>query len=318
MATAQPEPELRLQHVQKIWDRGLHNAFTDLCYFNEQYWLVFREASEHVSADGTIIVLSSKDSKEWKQVASLSLADYDLRDPKIITTPDNRLLITCGGAKHTLEGRPLQSFVVYSNDGSEWSDPKPVGDIGQWLWRTRFINNDGYGVAYDPGAQSTTLYKLVSNEYLPWVDPLFSKATQGLGYPNEHDLFQLPDGRMACLLRRDADTATAQLGTAKSPYRDWQWQDLGIRIGGPVAIPITTLSAGFAILSAVRLYEPARTALCWLNVEDNTLTEALVLPSGGDTSYAGLVQNENKILCSYYSSHEEKSSIYLAEIELGG
>jgi len=46
-----------------------------------------------------------------------------------------------------------------------------------------------------------------------------------------------------------------------------------------------------------------------------TLNEALKLPSGGDTSYAGLVWHEGLLWISYYSSHEGKTSIYLAKVK---
>jgi hypothetical protein len=42
----------------------------------------------------------------------------------------------------------------------------------------------------------------------------------------------------------------------------------------------------------------------------------LELPSGGDTSYPGMVWHEGILWMSYYSSHEGKTSIYLARIRL--
>jgi len=38
----------------------------------------------------------------------------------------------------------------------------------------------------------------------------------------------------------------------------------------------------------------------------------VTLPSGGDTSYPGLLWHEERLWVSYYSSHEGKTSIYLA------
>ncbi|MBX3731392.1 MAG: hypothetical protein KF791_02220 [Verrucomicrobiae bacterium] len=46
------------------------------------------------------------------------------------------------------------------------------------------------------------------------------------------------------------------------------------------------------------------------------LTEFLALPSGGDTSYAGMVPHEDLLWVSYYSSHEGRTSIYLAKVRL--
>ena len=79
----------------------------------------------------------------------------------------------------------------------------------------------------------------------------------------------------------------------------------------------------------VRLYEPRqRTALCWLDVEAATMTEFLTLPSGGDTSYAGMVWHEDLLWLTYYSSDDYlasmkgaiqahlKTSVYLAKVQL--
>ena len=42
---------------------------------------------------------------------------------------------------------------------------------------------------------------------------------------------------------------------------------------------------------------------------------ALILPSGGDCSYPGLVWYDDLLWISYYSSHEGKTSIYLAKVK---
>ena len=41
----------------------------------------------------------------------------------------------------------------------------------------------------------------------------------------------------------------------------------------------------------------------------------LTLPSGGDTSYPGMVWHEGQLWISYYASHEGRTSIYLARVE---
>ena len=42
----------------------------------------------------------------------------------------------------------------------------------------------------------------------------------------------------------------------------------------------------------------------------------LILPSGGDCSYPGMVWHDGLLWVSYYSSHEAKTSIYLAKVRL--
>ncbi|MFO7598290.1 MAG: hypothetical protein R6X27_00600, partial [Candidatus Desulfacyla sp.] len=56
-------------------------------------------------------------------------------------------------------------------------------------------------------------------------------------------------------------------------------------------------------VAAVRLYdEQARTALCWIDPDAGTMEEFLALPSGGDTSYPGLVWHDGLLWVSYYAS----------------
>jgi hypothetical protein len=70
------------------------------------------------------------------------------------------------------------------------------------------------------------------------------------------------------------------------------------------------------LIAAVRLYGQARTALCWIDPQAGTLAEALTLPSGGDTSYPGMVFHDGLLWVSYYASHEGKTSIYLATVKI--
>jgi hypothetical protein len=42
----------------------------------------------------------------------------------------------------------------------------------------------------------------------------------------------------------------------------------------------------------------------------------LVLPSGGDNSYPGLVYHDGVLWTLYYSSHERNTAIYLAKIRI--
>ena len=74
-------------------------------------------------------------------------------------------------------------------------------------------------------------------------------------------------------------------------------------------------------VAAVRLLDGrTRTSLCWLDPTSGKITEFLTLPSGGDTSYAGLVWHADRLWVSYYSAHEANAdfttAIYFAEVAL--
>src|SRR5262245_51315777 len=83
---------------RKIWSAGEHNAFTDLLYWKNRWWCVFRESEAHVGGDGTIRVITSTDGSTWESAANLAEADVDLRDPKLTVMPDGRLMLNCGGS----------------------------------------------------------------------------------------------------------------------------------------------------------------------------------------------------------------------------
>jgi hypothetical protein len=84
------------------------------------------------------------------------------------------------------------------------------------------------------------------------------------------------------------------------------------RIGGPnmIRLPDGRILAGDATLERRHTNLRSRGSI----PEKATLTECLKLPSGGDTSYPGLVWKDDMLWISYYSSHEEKTCIYLAKV----
>ena len=72
--------------VQRIWDAGAHNAFTDLIRFRDRWYCTFREAEAHVGGNGKLRVLESDRGEKWDSAALLSEDGIDLRDPKLSIT----------------------------------------------------------------------------------------------------------------------------------------------------------------------------------------------------------------------------------------
>src|SRR6185295_14339586 len=86
-----------LVEARKIWDAAPHNAFTDLVRAHGKWFCTFREGQAHVSTEASIRIISSVDGGKWAPAAVIHKAGYDLRDPKITTAPDGRLMLV-GGA----------------------------------------------------------------------------------------------------------------------------------------------------------------------------------------------------------------------------
>ena len=302
--TSRPE----LLEVRKIWDTGGHNAFTDLVHYRGRWFCVFREGKSHVSPDGAIRVITSKDGAQWTSAALITSADADLRDPKLTVSPDRRLMLSAAAARHQPAGTAFHTQVWTSANGSAWSQPREIGEADFWLWRITWFRKMAYAVGYSTaGRPSIRLYQ--SRDGVRF-DPLVAKLYDQ-GEPNETSLLFAKDNSALCLLRRDA--ANAMLGASQPPYRDWTWKDLGKKLGGPHMLRL----ADDRIVAAGRLHDgKTRTGLCWLDPEAGTLTEFLALPSSGDTSYPGLVFVNGVLWVSYYSSHEGKTSVYLAKVRL--
>jgi hypothetical protein len=300
--------EPRLIESRRIWDRAPHNAFTDLLRFRGQWYCAFREGAKHVSPDGSIRIIRSRDGRQWQSAALLKLDTADLRDAKLSLAPDGKLTVIAAGAMHQPSPVKHQTYTWQSRDGVAFEGPHPVGDPDFWLWRLTWQGHTAYSAGYNTAGKNVVrLYRGPDSRRLdPLVPTLF-----GRGFPNEASLLFLPDKTALCLLRRDGEKNSAQIGRARPPYTEWEWQDLGIPLGGPQLI---RLPDG-RLVAAGRLYDGTRrTSLLWLDAEQGRLTEFLALPSGGDTSYPGLVWHKGELWVSYYSSHEGKTSIYLARV----
>jgi len=319
VSAEEPAVHIELLRVEKIWDQGAHHAFTDLVRFRERFFCVFREGKGHVSPDGAIRVLRSDDGRKWEPAALLTSAGHDLRDPKITATPDGRLMLTGGAAvrEGTQPASSHRSFVCFSADGSNWGKLQWVAGPDEWLWRVTWFAGRAYGVAYSAGPKAragktygTRLY--VAGDGLDF-QPLVSELYQA-GGPTEATLRFDAQGTCYCLQRRDGRPNTALLGTAKPPYTKWQWQDLGRYLGGPNFLQLP----GGQWIAAGRLMgeKGPQTVVCQLDVTAGKLTPLKTLPSGGDTSYPGLLWHDGKLWVSYYSSHEGKTAVYLAVLAI--
>lgn len=311
--------KLELIEINKIWDQAPHNAFTDLIFWNEQVYCAFREGRGHVSTDGRIRVLRSADGQTWESAALVSFQGYDFRDAHLSITPDHRLMMVGGAAprKKDNQSAPTGSFVAFSEDGTMWTDPKIVVEPGRWLWRVTWHDGKAYGVSYTAGSDGRFLTLLRSADglkYEPLVKRLFDK-----GSPNETTLRFAADGTCYALVRRDRYNdapTTPMLGVSKGDYTQWQWHDLGSEFnafGGP---DLMQLPCGHWIATGRMHQGGTHTALTYLDVQNATMTGLLNLPSGGDTSYAGLLWHNDLLYVSYYSSHEGKTAIYLAKVKV--
>ncbi|MGJ8681958.1 hypothetical protein [Paraglaciecola sp.] len=313
---------MHINWTKKIGFKGIHNAFTDLCEFNNQLFCCYREAQNHVSADGAIRIISLDFEGKSLNSLKIKLPDTDLRDPKLSITPQGNLMLLAYARLTNAENKTLSSVNLcwVSQTGESWSSMSQLADKGWWLWRINWHKNTAYGFSYNRKANAINLFKGdPKRSFHLHQASCLSLTKDKKGYPNESDMVFINDTAYA-LIRRDADTYSAQLGISQTPFKKWIWLDLKIYIGGPVMLRLneTTLLIAGRIVQGNKLV----TGLISLDIKSlskNTpkLTLVKVLPSAGDNSYPGLVLKNDALYISYYSTHEgNKTCVYLTKLDV--
>ena len=313
-ASAQETKEIFADlEVKRIWDQSPHNAFTDLIRHENLWYCAFREGEGHVSDDGKLRVIRSVDGETWESAALMEWEGGEICDAKLSLTSTGLLMLSGAVRFHQpRDGNNHQSLTWLSSDGEKWEGPFacPTG-LGTWRWSATWHDGMGYSLGYSGKDVAGCLYK--TRDGKTWEVLRDSLFPQPETYFNESSLVFDKNDKAYCLLRRDKGPTTAFLGLSQPPYTEWEWKDLGVRVGGPKMIQLTD----GRFFAAVRLYDDqAHTSVCLVDPVEGSLTECLKLPSGGDTSYAGMVEHEGQLWISYYSSHEEKTAIYLARVRI--
>jgi hypothetical protein len=311
-------PTAELVSVEKIWDKAPHNGATDITRFQNLFYCCFREADSATKGEGVIHTLISATGKVWVDNVTLNEPGLDLRDPKLIVTPDEkRLYLLCGGDSATL-GR--QTRYATSMDGKVWTPLQKLLAKGDWLWRATINPADKrfYGASFNihpssggPAPEKEwSLKTYASTDGSVWQ---LSSLMNVPGQPGETTLRFLKDGTALALIARQGGDRKGVIGTAKAPYREWTYAATGLPLGGPnfIELPDGKLiagSRGFGATPGAHMVLFAMTP--------TSLTPILELPSGGDCSYPGLYWHDDLLHVTYYSSHEGKPAIYYARVKV--
>ncbi len=331
-AAAPDTPAVRVKSVRKIFHNGEHNAFTDLCRFQGQYYLTFRSCPDGhgVNPTASIIILSSKDAKSWVQVHRFHVEKRDTRDPHFLVFQEKLFVYSgtwyCGdSAPKSYHMNELLGYAAWSGNGKTWHSPIMLeGTYGHYIWRAATHGDK----AYLCGRRKREFAKTANRaERDLLVESALLESDDGLTF-RKVGLFQEQHGDETAFLfekegsvlavARSGSGRNAQVCRARPPYKIWQRKDLDRYIGGPLLAKWgdRTLVGGRKTTTG----KPV-TSLYWL--VDDQLHEFAELPSGGDNSYPGFLElSPTEAIVSYYSSHEKDAAgktitaIYMAELEL--
>jgi hypothetical protein len=314
---------LKVDKIDQIFSKaGRSCAFTDLIFYDDYWYVVFRESDKHVfGEDGEIVLLRSKDNTNWAEKERFKVDGVDLRDPKFLLHNDELSIIMHGSV---YRNKKLVSYFDYKSklmSNNVWSTLERINLLGNgenvidgneaWPWRLTPHNDICYTIAYSAENKICDLYySFNGNDFLKSNvinHDLSLRPSEGTIRINDYNEFYL-------LLRMDKGKAL--VGHTLSPLKEWNWSDtIPVHgLGGPNFLLVNDNQ--LIITGRENIDGDKKMIIGLYEFAKSDYIRLIVLPSGGDCSYAGMIINKNILWVSYYSSHEQEngSSIYLAKV----
>jgi hypothetical protein len=305
-----------------------HNENTDMIAWNGAIWLVHRTAlSQELGPNSALHVYRSSDGgATFAETARIEApSDRDIRDPHFYVV-GNALHIKALTRLPVMKPRDTDvdtvAVEIHSTDGLTWSPQQPIGPHGWSFWRIKENAGTYYTAAYQDGDQSVVLYS--STDGVTWTaGPVVYGVAADT--PLETELTFMPSGRLLALVRTDG-TDTELLGDqgrlrtqvcwAEPPYSAFACDAPleGVRLDGPLSFFV---GPRLFVLARKHLQGTGtkRTALYEITgtLEGGPISveEKGVIPSAGDTSYAGIAFTDPQhAVVSWYSGDLAQDEIW--------
>jgi hypothetical protein len=308
VSAAPAENLVKPLEVRTVFANGKHNAFTALRRFQGDLWLAFRAGDSHNSPTADVLVLRSKDAKEWTKAHTLDVAKDD-RDPQFVAT-DKRLFLYCPA----MNGATLTTWLTYTDDGKTWSKPVAVYEPQFILWKPIVHAGTFYAAArlvlLVRGGKGRAVHLVKSADGIQWEKVSLIRAGN---WESETTLYFDPKHHITAFLRQKYGSPQAQILEADPPYAEWKAR--------PADAPhfsghsVHTFR-GVTYLLSRALVAGKTTGSRIYTFADGKLTPYCDLPSGGDCAYLEAEEDGPNMLVSYYSTHEGTTNIYLAVVPL--
>jgi len=315
------QPVIDTMTITRVaYEEGRVKAFTDITFFDNQFFLVFRESDKHAFGEnGVIQIFKSSNGLDWTFMKEISIEGIDLRDPSFAINEDE-LSLYIHGSKY--ENQIITEFSDYNLKYSPthgWLEKEDVfldnlatntNNISgneAWPWRVTWHD----GTAYTIGYNGSDIFDVYTSQ-----DGLFFTKENAIenieSLPTEARIRVNNSGEFFVLVRRNFGSAI--LGTSLNPQQGWEWFG---------EIPIDNFRGpNFLMVDENKMiFSGAFYSWVYLgiyNVETNTFNQMIEIPSFGDGSYPGMLIKDNFLWLSYYTSFEndEGSSVYVAKIYL--
>ena len=305
------EPALPMQTWTVVAD-GMHNAFTDLLYWQNAFWMVFVASPSHfASPKSRLVLLRSADAIQWQEVTRLSGDGQDIRDPKLAVIHDHLLVYAL--LNRAFDPQPYQTICAQSRDGETWSrftDAAPAG----WLLGKPQTPDGATWYAPAHHLKQGAACVLQSKDGLRWETRAFIYEKIG---SDETALVFDAQASLTAVTRLESGPGmfgSPGCGTiisiARPPYEKWDFQGTSTvtRLDGPALFSCGQTYAvgrfqpqiGGRLHGQGSILSRKRTSI--FSVSQHGLTHLADLPSSGDTAYAGVVLTDKEVFISYYTN----------------
>ena len=294
----------------KVYSDGHHNAWTDLAVFQDRWYVFFKSGWWQSSPGHRPVYARSTDltAAEWETPRGIAPLDklqlmgsgpakfFVWRDQlwavvHMAMQADSNVAATPGRASKS------QAFVMHSPDGMLWSEPRPVFERGQCLWRVQVCDGILYAAVFEISYErNRDIWLLSSNDSLRWTEV-------SRWYGSQPDLLMDASGGAVSLGLSARESGNFRnldtLRWSQQPYTEWCTEDLGFIVHSPVL----ARSGGKLLMAGVEwLSEPGRQTT--LRAYDNgAFGEPLILYPDGDCGYPGMISvpgRDDEVMVAYY------------------
>ena len=318
---AEIAPGLEMENWVAVSD-GLHNSNSFLTYWRDRFYLIHANSPYHFATpECKLILWTSADAREWKQVATFSVPDEDIRDPKFAVIHD-RLFIYVLKSFVADGSEPYTTAYTSTDDGEHFIPLTDLFDNHGWLfWNPRTRDGETWYVpAYWGGHGNSIMLKTQDGIHFKPVCYIH-QGKKGLvnDRTDETDVAFLADGTMISTQRLEYSEditgdirACTHMAICRPPYTRWEGlgRDYHTRLDGPSLFEYNgrvyavgrrnpyDREKGPNYIGSV--FGRKRTSL--YEVTTKGLIFLTDFPSAGDTSYGGCVLKDGYLYASYYSS----------------
>jgi hypothetical protein len=305
------------------WEKSNYNTHPDLIRFGDRWFLACQESFHEGYPGGAVRVLTSADGKKWEPTAVIKSPTprRGLWVPKFTTTPNGRLMVTAlGTLPYPQEPDPLPTYggqqktlAWVSKDGRDWGEHTPLGPDEFPLERVVWHDGTAFSPAIGRICGSAQTVRIMAGKDGKAFESRSEEHMRML-MPYEAEL--LFEGDTAYCLVTGYSTAgpTGVLGTAKAPYKVWEWKKLDQQVRNARFLRLPDKR----VMAAVGLYDKKqfRTSLCEFDAKAGRFTELLELTAAKLPASTGLAWHDGHVWVSYSVAEGDRQSVHLAKVKL--